>query len=152
MAPRGSHPAGAVDETLQLGQAPAEILVPYGIEENEPTYVISNHNIAADPARNAALRQTIAKLSRNDHFVTHVFSNSKTVVDQSVLMISDSFGDLAAEAFAGAFRLLLHVNTNEMRPGRTLQLVDRVSQLVEVDRLILLIQEGNTSRLAAWHK
>jgi hypothetical protein len=144
--------SGAVDEVLELGRGPAEILTPYGIRKNEPTYVIRNHNVAADSGRNAALRRTIVNLARNERFVTHVFTNSKPVVDQSVLMLSDSFGDLASEAFAGAFRLLLHVNTNEMIPGRTLQLVDYVRRLVHIDRLIVLIEEGNTSKLAGWHK
>lgn len=141
-----------VEELLELGQAPGEILLHYGIEKPEPTYFIRNHNVAAHPTRNAALRQAIADLFRSDGFVTHVFQNAKPIMTETALMISDSYGDWASETFAGAFNEVIQVNLNELGKAGPLQLIERVERWQHIDRLILLVEEGNARKLAAWNR
>jgi len=141
-----------IDEVLERGVAPAEIMLPYGIHQAEPTYFVRNRNLTAESKHNAALRDAIANLFGGGRMVTHVFSNTKPVVDQSVLMLSDSFGERAAETFAGAFRNLIQITTNDLQRGQALQVVKRVRHLHPIDRVILLIQEGNTRRIANWHR
>jgi len=62
-------------------------------------------------------------------------------------MLSDSFGDWASFAFAGAFRQLIHVNTNDLRRRQASRLLDRLTEFDRIDRVILLVQEGNTERI-----
>ena len=50
--------------------------------------------------------------------------------------------------FAGAFRRLIQVNTNELRNGFDPELVDRLQRYERFDRLILLTREGNDRRLS----
>jgi len=142
--------SGAVDETLTLGEAPSELLMTYGIRKNEPTYFIHNLHVQADEARDARLRGAVRHLFiGGDAFVTHVFNNSKPVIDEAVLMVSDSYGDGAAEVFAGAFRSLIQVNINTLVSGVG-PLLERVSELEQFERVILLLQEGNALNLAHW--
>jgi hypothetical protein len=134
-------------ESLERGEAPAELLFEYGIEQNEPVYVLHSPEVSADPQRNAELRQAIADLFQGHRYTTQVLASSTPVAQETVVMLSDSFGDLAAPAFAGAFRRLIHVNTNDLRGGRTHDLLDRLQRFEHVDRLLLLVQEGNTQRI-----
>jgi hypothetical protein len=146
------HATGSVDETLERGSEPAELLMQYDIRLGEPTYAIHNPHITADSARAAEIRKAVLEFfPAKQDVVTHVFTNTKPVVDQAVLMISDSYGDLSAEAFAGGFAKVVHVNANFMLDGRGLKLIDRVRGMEPVQRVLLLMQEGNVqAKLAEW--
>jgi hypothetical protein len=65
-------------------------------------------------------------------------------------MISDSFGNASAEIFAGAFRELLHVTTNDIKAELLPELLKRVAVLGRIDRIIMLVEEGGTDIVVAW--
>ncbi|MEY4580542.1 MAG: hypothetical protein RL701_5245 [Pseudomonadota bacterium] len=144
----------AVDEVLERGEAPAEILLTYGVRKSEPLYVLRNAHVAVQPARNEQLRGLIAEMFWSKTFVTNVYGNSKPVIDETVLMLSDSYGDLASFAFAGAFRQLLQISMNELYDVRTTsQLIELVQRQQHVHRVIVLAQEGNVPKLGTnWAK
>jgi len=62
------------------------------------------------------------------------------------VIVSDSFGQLAAEVFAGAFADVTQVNTNDLPLGEAAELVARARALHRVDRILLLFQEGGIDR------
>lgn len=143
---------GVVDDTLTLGQTSAEILLPYGIEQSQPTYLMRNANVAVDRELDAQVRAAVAAMYPDgSRFVTHAFSNRKPLIAQSVLMLSDSYGDLGSEVFAGVFQSLIHVNLNSMS-GAPLSLVERVRQQRQVDRLLLFYQEGSAPTLPSLNR
>jgi hypothetical protein len=136
------------EEMLELGSAPAEALEMYGIDQEEPTYFLRNAHVRPDLAGEAELRRRIEDQFLGPLFVMHVYDNDRPPSAESVLMLSDSFGDLSAEAFAGGFRRLIQINTNQLRPGYGQELVDRLQQFEQIQRIILLIREGGAKRLA----
>jgi hypothetical protein len=144
------HTNGSVDETLELGSTPAELLMPYDIRLGEPTYIIHNPHVITDNVRNAKIHEAVADLFPRKEVVTHFFTNSRPVVNESVLMISDSYGDLASEVFAGAFAKVIHVNANYIQDDKVLPVIDRVGKLDSFGRLVLLMQEGNWQKLTVW--
>jgi hypothetical protein len=141
------HPPPA-GEALERGTAPAELLFDFGVEERVPIYFLRNAAVSANPERNAELRAAIAALFKTTRFTTHVYENVNPVLDETVLMLSDSFGDLAAEAFAGAFRQLIQVNTNVVRGRKERGLFERVRGIEPIDRVLILVQEGNVGRIS----
>jgi|GEM_PF-5011026 len=141
---------GVPDENLRLDRGPAEILLTYGIDWDRPLYVLSNPFVTPDTHNNSLVRSVVAPLFRGDRFITQAFQNARPVLDQRVLMLSDSFGDASAAVFAGAFRTLVQVNLNDLGAGRPSDVVERVRQAMPLDRVIFLIQEGNAQQLAGW--
>lgn len=139
-----------VRENLRPGFGPAEILLSYGIDWERPLYFFENPSVSIASEQNAVARNALAPLFRGDRFITHAYRNNEPVLDQHVLLLTDSFGDLAAEPFAGAFRSLIQVNVNDLQTGIPSEVIDRVRQLAPVQRVIFLIQEGNTRMLAQW--
>lgn len=138
------------EEALRLASGPAEILLSYGIMWDRPFYTVHNPAVTSVPDHNSRVRTAIAPLFRGDRFVTHVFRSEHPVLDQRVLMVSDSFGDAAAGIFAGAFRTLVQVNLNDLSAGRPSDVIEHVQKVVPLDRVILLVQEGNAQQLAVW--
>jgi hypothetical protein len=136
------------EEALELGSAPAEALESYGIDQQEPTYSLRDPHVNANVAREAELRSQIEELFLWPHFVLHVYENDHPPTEQSVLMLSDSFGDLSSRVFAGSFRRLIQINTNELKSGFGPELVDRLQRYERFDRMILLTREGNERRLS----
>jgi hypothetical protein len=141
---------GVPAENLRLDRGPAEILLTYGIVWERPLYVLSNPLLALDTHFNSLVRSALAPLFRGDRFITQAFHNARPVLDQRVLMLTDSFGDASAEVFAGAFRKLIQVNLNDLHAGRPSDVIARVRQAIPLDRVIFLIQEGNAQQLAGW--
>lgn len=137
------------DETVSLGVSQSELLGTYGIERDQPMYRLHNPHVVANEQLNAALRAAVPDLFIGDRYVTRAFQNSRPGVDESVLMLADSYGDLASIAFAGAFRQLLFVNTNMLRGPAAPALLERLQRVTRIDRVLLLVQEGNTPRIAA---
>ena len=142
--------AGHVDETLERGTSASEIMETYGIDNRLPVYFIRNRNVVRDHARAGAIEAVIGSLFARPYGHLRVFGNSKPLRDDSVVMLADSYGDLAAEVFAGAFAHLTAVNTNELADGWRLELVDRLAHQQTIDRLILLFQEGNVGVVERW--
>lgn len=142
---------GDVDEELILAEAPSEILLRYGIEQPEPTYFIHNLHLAPDPDLDTQVRDAIASSFKSSRFITHAFSNTAPVIDETVVMFTDSFGDYASETFAGAFRRVIQINGNHLS-GSALEIIDQIRELTPVDRIILLMQEAGTRRLRRWNR
>jgi hypothetical protein len=139
---------GPTEETLELGSAPAEALESYGIDQQEPIYALRDPHVTANTALEAELRRQIEELFQWPRFVLHVYENDRPPTEQSVLMLSDSFGDLSSRVFAGGFRRLIQINTNELKKGFGPELIDRLQRHQRFERLILLTREGNERRLS----
>jgi hypothetical protein len=140
----------AVDERLELGAAPSEILYPFGIRMNLPVYSVRNSHVQFDTERDAAVNAAIRERFQGSHAATRAYRNTNPVIDESVLMLSDSYGEFASEVFAGAFRHVIQVTSNNLPPQNLIDVVDRVRQTARIDRLILLVEEGNVGSLLVW--
>jgi hypothetical protein len=142
--------SGVVSETLVLGQAPSEVLLMSGVHRDEPAYFIVNPNVRERPRKNAELARWINALFVRNELPARVYTNSKPLLEERVLMISDSYGAAAAPVFAGAFRQLVQVTTNYLRPGEIPRLIRRIDYVEPFDRLIVLFNEGNAHQVPAW--
>jgi hypothetical protein len=142
--------SGSVDEKLVLRQAPSEVLRMSGVLEDEPRYFILNRNVTERPRKNAELARWIDGLFVSADIPAHVYTNSKPLLDERVLMLSDSYGVGAGEVFAGAFRQVTQVTTNYLRRGQMTRLIARIDYIEPFDRLIILFQEGNVYSIVEW--
>lgn len=136
----------AIDERIEPVVQMAEMLLMSGVVDPQPAYVVRNPHVRADAARNAAFRAAIGDLFTNPAFPTNVFTNADAPVGESLLIVSDSFGQLASEVFAGAFADVVQVNTNDLPFGDVATLIDRAQALQRADRILLLFQEGGVDR------
>lgn len=139
---------GEVDDRLVRGTAPSEILASYGIIADFPIYFVRNEHVRRDPDRLAALVKEVSDLYPYPSFAANYYVNSSPVIPESVLMVSDSFGDRASEVFAGAFKSTFQVASLQKENMR--ELIERVSRLEGTTRLILLVQEGGVEQIVAW--
>jgi hypothetical protein len=139
-----------IHESMRRALGPAEILLSYGIDWERPRYFLHNPSVLGVPERDARVRAAIAPMFRGDRFVTHFYRNTQPALDEAALLVTDSFGDLAAEVFAGAFRTLIQVNLNDLQAGGASAVVDHVRAVEPIQRVIFLIQEGNAPGLASW--
>jgi len=146
LAAVGAEPPRA--ESLSLGEAPAELLLEYGIDQPEPVYFMRSPQVTEQPAAAAELRAALAPMFKGNRLDVRVFSNTDPVLAESTLMLSDSFGDLASGAFAPAFRTLIQVNTNYLLGNRATAVIDLLQQRDKIDRLLILVEEGNVGRVA----
>jgi hypothetical protein len=146
LARSGAQPPRA--ESLERGEAPGELLLEYGIEQHEPVYFMRNPQCSEEAPEEAELHHSLAAMFKGNRLGVRVFTNSDPVLDEAVLMLTDSFGDLASEAFASAFRKLIQINTNYLSGDRVTELIDRVQQRDAIGRLLILVEEGNVSRVA----
>lgn len=140
----------SVDDRLEHGVAPSEILGAYGIVWNVPMYAVRNPNVQADTRRNALFHATIRDRFASGRPTTHAYVNAAPVLDESVLMLSDSYGELASAVFAGAFRDVVQVTVTDLDQPQVAEVVDRTAAAFGIDRLILLVQEGGVHSLVEW--
>jgi len=141
---------GKIDETIQLGVSPSELLATYGITKNLPIYRIINHHVIADSAANAALHSAIAPLFNSPHFVTNVYRNNSAIDPETILILSDSYGNLASAVFAGAFRRVLQVMANDTKSDTVVKMIALINREFKIDRVLVLSQEGNTDRIVGY--
>lgn len=135
-------------ESLQRGEAPGELLLDYGIEQPEPVYFMINPELEEQQAVATELRAALAPMFKGNRLDVRAFASSDPVLDEAVLMLSDSFGDRASEAFAPAFRRLIQVNTNYLMGDRATAVLDLFQRREKIDRLLILVEEGNVGRVA----
>jgi hypothetical protein len=140
---------GSVDEQIELGKAPAEVLFMSGVNRDHLRYFIRNPHVQERTYKSAELSRWIGSLFVRED-LPRVFTNSKPLIEERVLMLSDSYGVGAGEVFAGAFRQVVQVTVNHMRNGETRRLLQRIEYVEPFDRLIVLFQEGNMYRVAEW--
>jgi len=141
--------ADAVDEQLVRGTGPSEILASFGIAAQRPIYFVRNDHVRRDQDRLGVLVRAIADLYPHPSFAAHYFVNARPVVPESVLMVSDSFGDFASEVFAGAFKTTFQV-ASSLPSERLPELIDRVARVEGTSRVILLVQEGGVDQIIVW--
>jgi hypothetical protein len=141
-----------IDEKLQRGNAPSEIMATYGITLNLPIYFLHNDHVTANRERMTQVTKGVSDLFSTPFFVAHCYENTQPVVSENVLMLSDSYGDLASEVFAGAFRSLTQLGINNLPREHLPQLIERIAHLEHIDRLVLLVQEGGSEQIVDWAK
>ncbi len=139
-------------ERLELGSGPSEILASYRIVRNFPVYRLIDDALAEKRADAEALANLARDLFSVPLVVTHAYESAKAPNRETVLMLSDSYGNFSSGVFAGAFGKLLHVNTNDMAERNAPILVDRVAKSHKLQRIILLVMEGNLERVVGWSK
>jgi hypothetical protein len=140
----------SVKDDLKLTTEPSELLSPYNIDWELPTYKVINPDVQVDRASASALRNAIADLFDSPRFVVQAYKNQSSIIPTTALMISDSFGNASAAIFAGAFRELLHVTTTDMKAKHLPELLKRVAVFGRIDRIIMLVEEGGTDIVVAW--
>lgn len=141
-----------VNERLVIGAGPSEILASYGIIRNYPVYEIKNDSLKPDLKTATEVGSLAQSFFNAPQVEAQAFNTSGRVNQESVLMLSDSFGGHAAGVFATAFNQLYHVTTNNMPDERALLLFNRLNKAWHFERVILLVQEGNTDRILNWSR
>lgn len=137
------------DEKLALAQTHSEILSTYRLAMTQPQYLVSNSNVsrAAEHERSLARPVLTAGGQAGDVLV---YQNTRPLIHQTLLMLSDSFGIASGPIFAGAYTTVIQVNTNNMNNRQIDRLVSEIAALYPVDRIALLAQEGNVPRVIDW--
>jgi hypothetical protein len=145
----GANPP--VDSTLELGTAPSEVLFFHGrVYKYLPVYKLHDRYVRFDDDTNAAIGRVLSPLFDAPLVDRHAYTNSRPALEQTALMLSDSFGTNASGAFAGAFRRLLHVGINDVRERDLVELIGRLQAVAPVDRLIFLVNDGNIYNLSVY--
>jgi len=127
--------------------APGEILRNFGIEERVPVYDAVYPSVVTDAEKDITLTKLTAEFFPQSEtgypFKPRAFKNRNPVLDESTLMVSDSYGFVAAPAFAAIFREFIQVMTNDMGQERLPELIERIERLTDLNRIIMLVQEGD---------
>jgi hypothetical protein len=144
-----------VEETLVKTTAPAEILRNSGIEKLVPVYNAIQSSVAPDAETDVKLTALTADFfprpgTNTYPFKPRAFKNRNPVIDEAALMVSDSYGFVTAPAFAAVFRQFVQVMTNDMRQERLAELIGQVQRLGRLDRIIMLVQEGDAEWIGIW--
>ncbi|MCQ4167374.1 hypothetical protein [Tahibacter harae] len=142
--------APPAQETRTAAQAPSEILRLSDLTRAQPVYELHNADVQADGDGEAGFRTAIAALIPNPRFITSVFVNANAASGESVLILSDSYGQLFAPALAGAFRSVAQITANEMAPGDAARLIEQTDRWRRLDRVILLTHDGGAFRVYGW--
>jgi hypothetical protein len=140
----------SVAETRVLVSGQSELMGSYGIDWHLPEYKIVNNDLIIETDVARQFSESISDLFEVPRRTVQAFSNPKAIIQESILMVSDSYGDPSAPIFAGAFKNFLHVTTNEMKNKEIGELFRRASLFAKIDRVIMLVQEGNTDRVVVW--
>ncbi len=142
----------AVGDELLRTTAASELFAAYGIERQYPVYAVVNSNVVETPLVNERLHSAVADLFDVPRVVTHAYETARAASSETVLMLSDSYGDYSSGVFSSEFARLLHITTNDMKEERLPMLLDRVERITHIDRVILLVMEGNYDRVVRWSK
>lgn len=144
------HVGKTVDDKLERGLGPSEIMGTYGIDVELPVYFLRNPHVQFDAARNATFNAAIRERFTANQATTRAYANAAPLLEESVLMLSDSYGEFSSEVFAGAFRNVVQVTSNNLAREHVVDVVDRSAAAFKIDRLILLVQEGGVGNLVVW--
>jgi hypothetical protein len=138
------------EESLTLTIDVSEILRMSDLTLMQPAYALRNDSVQVDTDGEAGFRKAILALIPNPYFITAVFTNANAASNESVLILSDSYGQLFAPALAGAFRSVAQVTANEMPPGEAATLIGRTDRWRKLDRVVLLVHDGGSYRVFGW--
>jgi hypothetical protein len=140
-----------IEEAVRLSASRSEILGMYDIQATYPVYYVHNGKVASDDAASARLNRRLSDLSVAPP-LTAFYTNDSEGASRVALMLSDSFGGIASRVFAGAFRRLIWVYTNDIRQERIGEAITRVAELEHLDVIIMLVNEGGVDRILTWGK
>jgi hypothetical protein len=140
------------NEVLIRTEAPSELLKTSNIHWPLPVYRITNADVINDEETNAALQAAIGNLFPPPRPNTHAFRNRQAGSTETVLLLSDSFGDLAAPVLASGFHRLVHVNTNYMKGHSLVELLARVSKVLSISRIAIFMEEGSIRRVVGFSR
>jgi hypothetical protein len=141
---------GQIRETSTLTTGASELLVTYGIFKYLPIYKITAPGVSDDTEANTRMRDAITPLFLNPRFISNAYKNTDPVTNETLLILSDSYGNLASEMYAHAFRHVLQVMANDTKPDTAAEMIRRIRQTTKVDRVLVLMQEGNTDRIVEY--
>jgi hypothetical protein len=141
---------GQIHETTKLTTSASELLVTYGIFKYLPIYKITAPSVSDDTEANTRMRDAITPLFLNPRFITNAYKNTDPVTDETLLILSDSYGNLASEMYAHAFRRVLQVMANDTKPDTAAEMIRRIRETTKIDRVLVLMQEGNTDRIVEY--
>ncbi|MBK9616901.1 MAG: hypothetical protein IPO35_15870 [Uliginosibacterium sp.] len=137
------------DEKIVLAQTHSEILSTYRLAKTQPQYLVSNSNVSRATEYERLLARPVQTAGGQAGDVL-VYQNTRPLIHQTLLMFSDSFGIASGPIFAGAYTTVIQVNTNNMNNRQIDRLVSEIAALHPVDRIALLVQEGNVPRVIDW--
>ncbi len=140
------------DETLLRTEAPSELLMTYGISWPLPVYHVTDADVVKDESTNAALKAVLDDLFPVGWHNTRAFRNRRPDSKETVLLLSDSFGDRAAPVLASGFHRLVQVDTNDMKPHSVIGLLTRVARVLAINRIVILTEEGDTARVVGFSR
>ena len=127
-------------ETVELTTGPSELLLDHGVVAPFPVYKVSTTGITSDGKLEAAIVADTVRFYDNPLDSIHAYRNPSAPDSESLLMLSDSFGEGAGLSYAGAFQHVVQMAA----PARDVaDLVATIAKLTRVDRVVLLFNEGN---------
>ena len=132
-----------VAENVELTRGPSEVMQYAGVSADIAYYRMWNDAVQVDEAASDSLGVALARFYSQPRS-PKVYDDPDAALAQSVLMISDSFGNNEGVSFASAFRRVTQVWVPERDPAA---LFEAVSAVVPFDRVVLLFNEGNVQRV-----
>jgi hypothetical protein len=138
---------GQIHESLIRTESPSELLTTYGIVQNTPIYRIDAPTVSDDAEGNEKMRAAIIDLFLNPRFFSNAYRNSDPISNETLLILSDSYGNLASKVYAGAFRRVFQIMANDTRPDTAAEMIRRINDAVGIDRVLVMMQEGNLDRV-----
>ncbi len=132
--------AAPTGETVELTTGPSELLLDHGVVAPFPVYKVSASGITVDGKLEAAVRADTVRFYDNPLDSLHAYRNPRATDPESLLMISDSFGEGAGLSYAAAFQQVVQIGVPERDVSG---LVATIAKLTRFDRVVLLFNEGN---------
>ncbi len=127
-------------ETVQFTTGPSELLLDHGVVAPFPVYKVSTSGITSDGKLEAAIVADTVRFYDNPLDSIHAYRDPSAPDPESLLMLSDSFGEGAGLSYAAAFQHVVQMAA----PARDVAgLLATIAKLTRVDRVVLLFNEGN---------
>lgn len=131
------------DLALALTSAPSEVLADYGVIASFPVYAVSGSGTAYDPEAAASLRAAL-RAFYDGPVDTNVYRDPAAPNPETLLIVSDSYGQNQAVSLSAAFRTVVQTPT----PSRDLvATMDAIRGIVPFDRLLLVFNDSNVLKL-----
>ena len=116
------------------------MLLDHGVVAPFPVYKVSASGITVDGKLEAAVRADTVRFYDNPLDSLHAYRNPRATDPESLLMISDAFGEGAGLSYAAAFQQVVQIGVPERDVSG---LVATIAKLTRFDRVVLLFNEGN---------
>ena len=127
-------------ETIELTTGPSELLLDHGVVAPFPVYQVSAAGITVDNKLESAILADTVRFYNTPLDSIHAYRDPSATDPESLLMISDSFGEGAGLSYAAAFQHVVQIAV----PARDVaDLIATIAKRTRVDRVVLLFNEGN---------